>query len=141
MNLSSVTLFGMKDRGVALLLEAVFGLGLFAVALVVSLGLILVVGKGSTAAREYELAEQVGRQYLEFYLEQYRNPALPVPQTVAPFPAVVPYHNGGSTYQINFSVNASISIPTGKPYKDVLVNVTWDTGMARQVLLEGYVGH
>lgn len=131
----------MKKRGVALLLEAIFGLGLFAVALVVSLGLILVVGRGSTAAREYELAEQVGRQYLESYLEQYRDPSLSLPATIPPFPAVVPYHHGGSVHQLNLSVNASISIPTGRPYKDVLVNVTWDTGTPRQVLLEGYIGH
>lgn len=136
----SVTLLGMKDRGVALLLESVFGLGVFAIALVVSLGLILVVGKGSTAAREYELAEQVGRQYLEFYLEQNRG-LPPLPPPVAPFPAVVSYYNGSSVYQINFSVNASFFQPTGQPYRDVLVNVTWDTGMARQLLLEGYVGY
>ncbi|MFN8608487.1 MAG: hypothetical protein U0931_13200 [Vulcanimicrobiota bacterium] len=138
---SLLHLMGMKRRGVALLLEAIFGLGLFAVALLVSVGLIVVVSKGSTAAREYELAEQVGRQYLELYLEQYRvSPPGSYPLNIPSFPAVATYYNGGSVHQLNLSVNATVSAPAGKPFKDVVVNVTWDTGMPRQTLLEGYLG-
>lgn len=131
----------MDRRGVALLLEAIFGLGLFAVALVVSMGLILVVNRGSNAAREYELAEQVGRQYLELYLEQCRGAGPPPP--TASFPAPVSYYNGRSLHTLNLVVNASLTLPSPPlhPYKDVLVNVTWDTGMPRQVLLEGYIGN
>jgi hypothetical protein len=126
-----------KKRAVALLLETIFGLGLFAVALVVSLGLIFVVSKGSDSAREYELAEQVGRQYLEYYLAQ--RPVVPV--SLAPFPApAVPYHTGGASDR-TLDLVVNVTVTPAVPYHDVLVNVTWNTGMPRQILLEGYIAN
>jgi len=128
-----------RISGVALLLETVFGLGLFSVALVVSLGLIFVVNKGSDQAREYNLAEQFGRRSLEFYLA---NPSA-IPPGLQSFP--IPYHTGQTDNAGNDSLNLTVNVtilppnPPTAPYADVLVNVTWDTGMPRQILLEGYV--
>lgn len=128
---------GMGNRGVALLLETIFGLGLFAVALVVSLGLIFVVNKGSSSAREYELAEQVGRQLLERYLSEK-----PTPANLATVTVQVPYHTGG-TIDTNLDLTVNVTVtpasPPATPYRVVLAKVAWNTGIPRQIMLEGYI--
>ena len=135
----------LRARAVALLLESVFGLGMFATALVVSLGLTFIISKGTDGAREHSLAAQVGRQYLDDYLSRkFSDPLLAAGVTT--FAAPVVYHVGVNSNAANagdtiLDLTVNVTIAVAAEYKDVLLPVSWNEGMPRQLFLEGCVGN
>ena len=124
-----------RSRGVSLLLESVLGLGLFALALLFSLGIIVGVAKTSAEAREYTLARQTAQQVMEQYRGlPYASIAIPPP---IPYLVSVPFTNDGVSAALDLTVTLTITEPVANQRKDVLVNVSWTHGsLVRSVLLE-----
>lgn len=125
-----------RSRGVSLLLETIVTLGLFAAALLVTMGIITGVSQSSSQSREYTLARDTARKVME---EQRILPytSIGVPPT-PPYLVVVPFTNNGQTTNIDFTVTITVtdSVPAGK-YKDILVRVGWKHGdLNREIQLE-----
>ena len=122
-------------RGVALLLEAIICLGLFATAILFTMGVITGVSQGSAQSREYSLARQQARQALEQQrVLPYGSIGSPAP---APYLVTVPFVNNGLSLAIVYTVTVLVAEAVPGERKDILVTVAWDHGgTPRQVQLE-----
>ncbi|MBN9417331.1 MAG: hypothetical protein J0I12_17930 [Candidatus Eremiobacteraeota bacterium] len=122
-------------RGVSLLLETIVTLGLFAAALLVTMGIITGVSQSSSQSREYTLARDTARQAMEqqrvLPYASIGSPATP------PYLVVVPFTNNGQTSSVDFTVTIQVSEPAPGKYKDIVVTVAWKHGdLTRQIQLE-----
>lgn len=118
-----------------MLLETIVTLGLFAAALLITLGIITGVSQSSSQSREYTLARDTARQAME---QQRVLPyaSIGVPPTPT-YLVVVPFTNNGHPSSVDFTVNVNVSEPVVGKYKDIVVTVSWKHGdIARQIQLE-----
>ena len=115
-------------------------MGIFATALVVTLGLIFTVGKGSEVSRERAVAGQIARRWLERYSSYpYSDPGL-VNQTDVLQPAVFQF-GSASTATVDYLVDITVTPHAGPPdYKSVLVRVHWVTEASRELKMETCIG-
>lgn len=123
-----------KRRGVSMLLETIVTLGVFAVALLVTMGIITGVSQSSAQAREYTLARETARQAMEQQRNQpFASIGVPAP---SPYLVVVPFTNNGQSLAIEYTVSVSVHDAAGQ-YKDILVKVAWRHGdIPREIQLE-----
>ncbi|MBS2038961.1 hypothetical protein JST97_28520 [bacterium] len=125
----------LRRRGVSFLLETIVTLGLFAAALLVTMGIITGVSQSSSQSREYTLARDTARQAME---QQRVLPYASIgsPPT-PPYLVVVPFINNGQTSNLDFTVTITVTEPAPGKYKDILVTVGWKHGdLPRQIQLE-----
>lgn len=124
-----------RRRGVSLLLEAIVTMGVFAAALLVTMGIIVGVSQSSAQSREYTLARQTARQAMEQQrVLPYASIGVPAP---TPYLVTVPFTNNGRSLSMDFNVNVVVNEVVANEQKDILVTVSWDHGgTPRQVQLE-----
>ncbi|MCA9796480.1 MAG: hypothetical protein KC910_31950 [Candidatus Eremiobacteraeota bacterium] len=127
-----------SDRGISLLLEIVFGLGIFAVALLLVFGVFVTTRRSSTQARNYSLALHEARNTLEQEASKaYASVvAIPAPGNLVTVPTLVNGQPGKVVFNVTTEVNETI--PGER--KEVRVTVAWsEEGIDRKVELETYV--
>ena len=125
-----------RRRGVSLLLETIVTLGLFTMALLVTMGIITSVSQSSAQSREYTLARETARQAMEqLRVLPYASIGVPPP---APYLVVVPFTNNGQSLAIEYNVTISVNEPApAGERKDILVTVSWKHGdLIRRIQLE-----
>ncbi|MCA9794676.1 MAG: hypothetical protein KC910_22870 [Candidatus Eremiobacteraeota bacterium] len=121
----------------SLLLEAVFGLGLVAVAVLLVFGLFPTSQRSTTTAKNMATATNLARQELE------RQLLLPYASVVdappVPLPAITGTVNGVSS-DTQFQLEVKTEEYAANERKGVLVVVSWDeSGRHREARLEGLV--
>jgi hypothetical protein len=125
----------IKALGVSLLLEVIVTLGLFASALLLTMGIITGVSQSSSQSREYTLARDTARQAME---QQRVLPYASIGNPPTPaYLVVVPFTNNGQASSLDLTVTVTVTEPVVGKYKDILVTVSWKHGdLARQIQLE-----
>ena len=121
-----------------MLLEIVFGLGIFAVALLLVFGVFVTTRRSSTQARNYSLALHEARNTLEQEASKaYASVvAIPAPGNLVTVPTLVNGQPGKVVFNVTTEVNETI--PGER--KEVRVTVVWsEEGIDRKVELETYV--
>ena len=125
-----------RRRGVSLLLETIVTLGIFTMALLITMGIITSVSQSSAQSREYTLARDTARQAMEQQRTlAYGSIGAPPP---APYLVSVPFTNNGQSLTIDYNVTITVDepAPVGER-KDILVTVSWKHGdLTRQIQLE-----
>lgn len=115
-------------------------MGIFVTALVVTLGLIFVVSKGSEVSRERATAGQIGRRWLERYSAYSYNDTNLVNQVNVLQPATFQL-GSTSTTTVDYLVDVTVTPHLGPPnYKSVLVRVHWITDASRELKVETCIG-
>ncbi|MGE0491785.1 MAG: type II secretion system protein J [Vulcanimicrobiota bacterium] len=130
-----------SERGVSLLLEAVFGLTLFALAMLFVFALFPATRRSAEMARERDVANNLARDYLE------RERALPYDDvgnitpaaTTPPEQIAIPTTFDGVSSQTNYDVEVIVTEPEVDKRKVVRVVVRWlSSGIEHSVSLETY---
>lgn len=129
-----------KKRGMSLLLEAVFGLGLFSVSLLLLFGIFPTSHRAVTQAKNVSLATNLARELLEGELVKgYANAGVPAAGTV-----IIPRSGlvNGQPVTTNFNCTVTVTPhPTEANVKVVVSRVDWMEGpIQRDVTLQSYVG-
>lgn len=127
-----------SSRGVSLLLEALLGLGIFAVSILVVLALIPGGHDSLNKGKNRMLATVICRDVLD----QRKARAYDAIVTEAPFPLVRGTRIDGNDVNSEFTVTVSVAPLTAAPYesKDLLVGVEWtESESTRRVQIETIV--
>ncbi|MGE0494784.1 MAG: hypothetical protein AB7S38_36575 [Vulcanimicrobiota bacterium] len=129
-------------RGVSLLLEVLFGFGLFAVALLLVFGLFPTSHRATTSTKNLAIASDLAREFMEQELANDFGSIASRPPVDIPVPVTV----NGVASQTTFTVGVDVfpeapgAPPNNFERKRVLVTVTWPegTGAIRSTRLESY---
>lgn len=124
-----------SERGVSLLLEAVLGIGIFAVSLLLVFGIFPSSQRSVTQAKDLAVAHNLAREFLEEELAKaYVDVAASGP---TPLPISTTVNGETTTTQFEVTVQVTEEVPNRRKAVTVLVN--WDFGeIRREVRLEGY---
>lgn len=109
-------------------------MGLFAAALLITMGIITGVSQSSAQSREYTLARETARQVMEEQRNQaFGNIGVPAP---TPYILPVPFTNNGQSLVVEYTVSVTVT-NVGGNYKDIVVKVAWKHGeIPREIQLE-----
>lgn len=122
-----------SPRGVSLLLEVVIGLGIFAGAVLVALGVISLSNRAAVGARQRTAALNLARAALDSELSK----AFDAVASSSDENVITSEHDGvrsSTTFTVTVTVTAE-----GTQRKHVLAEVSWpETNQVRKVTLEGY---
>lgn len=122
-------------RGVALLLETVVGLGLFAVAIIIFFGIFTTVGRSAAQARNHSVALHLARELME--RERSKDYAAVDDVGLAVVPVSATMNGVDTTMQYNTEVYVNEEVAGER--KNVLVTVSWAEGaVRREVQLETF---
>jgi hypothetical protein len=129
-----------KIRGVSLLLEVIFGLGLFSVSLLMLFGIFPTSHRAVTQAKNVSLATNLARELLEGELVKgFANAGVPVAGTV-----IIPKSGlvNGEPVTTNFDCTVTVTPhPVEANVKVVVSRVAWREGpIQRDVTLQSYLG-
>lgn len=117
-------------RGVSLLLEAVFGFGLFAVAILVVFGLFPSSYQSTALAKNVTVANGIAQEVIE--AERAKPYASIASQARAPFPTPPVSTIDGTVSNVTYNVEVVVTpdpVPPNIPdRKRILVRVDWDSG-------------
>ena len=126
------------QRGVSLLLEAVFGFGLFAAAMLVVFGLFPSAHNSASLAKNLTVANGIAQEVIE--QERAQPYASIASQPRAPFPAAPTSTIDGTLSTVTFNVEVIVTvdpIPDAPDRKRILVRVDWsDARVLHAVELE-----
>ncbi len=125
-------------QGVSLLLEVVFGLGLFAISVLLLFGIFPNSHRATTQAKNTSLATNLARELLESDISRgYDNVPLGTTNNVVPVASIV----NGTPVTVNFNTTVAVTAHAQPEIRVVTVTVAWSEGpINRQVRLVGYVG-
>jgi len=121
-----------------LLLECIFGLGLFGMAFLVVMGVFGSIARTNSQSRQYSMAHQLARSVLEAEIHK------PYGSVVNVAPTLVPqsFEANGNVGTLEFTAEFRVFAPDIEPgrCKHVAAVVSWEDGNTpRQVVLDTYV--
>lgn len=132
------------ERGVTLLLEVVFGIALFSIALLFLFGIFPNAQRSMTLSRNVGIAQNLAREYIEIeralpYADVGNvSPAATSPPEVVPITSTV----NGVTSTTDFRVTLNVVETIAGKRKVITATVEWDygtgAGQTRNVTLETY---
>ena len=118
------------------MLEAIIGLGIFAVVVLVIFGIFGSVGRSNAQARQHAMARNLARQALDRELgKPYASVISVAPTMVSGF-----FTSNGVDSRVDYQVEVVVTELVANERKSVLSRVRWDHGeIQRKVELESFV--